>query len=114
MRHWYIRNATPRPWRKRPFGPRLRPLSVAPATIGRMRELFDDSEGVGHWADDALCASEQYGELFLHMLTNEMRSPDYDARVGRACAACPVLKQCDDYATSHPGVGGIWAGLRRD
>ena len=56
-----------------------------------------------NWRDEALCA-EVDGDLFFP----DVRDTDREAK--RICAACPVQKECLDYAISAGEEFGVWGG----
>lgn len=58
------------------------------------------------WMRDGLCA-ELGGDFFFvepHLPATEARS---------ACAMCPVLETCREYAIADPELFGVWGGLTR-
>jgi WhiB family transcriptional regulator, redox-sensing transcriptional regulator len=63
------------------------------------------------WWSTAACRSAE-PEIFFP-ISNVMARADI-ARAKRICAACPVTRQCLNYALHHRQEQGIWGGLTDD
>jgi WhiB family transcriptional regulator, redox-sensing transcriptional regulator len=61
------------------------------------------------WIDNAACA-----ETDPHLFFPELGQEDLAIQAKRVCRGCGVQTDCDDWATSFPERGGIWAGSSRN
>lgn len=59
------------------------------------------------WRDEALCAQVDT-DLFFPDDGGPIRAPK------RICAACPVRRECLEYALANNITEGIWGGTTRD
>jgi len=61
-----------------------------------------------HWSQDALCKGQGH-----KMFPKEHKDLSYISEARRLCRACPVRKDCLEYALEFPASDqhGVWAGL---
>lgn len=71
------------------------------------RRLADETE----WIKDADCGEEPVRTFFL--IKDERYKPGRFDRAFEICAECPVLRECDDYATRTKEKWGVWGGKDR-
>ncbi|WP_082015074.1 WhiB family transcriptional regulator [Streptacidiphilus jiangxiensis] len=79
--------------------------------MGRGPELPGATEQAWQWQERAACVGLDT-RLFFH--PSGERGEGYEAREQAAkdvCAACPVLRQCRDYALDAWEPYGVWGGL---
>lgn len=58
------------------------------------------------WHDEALCSP-----VDAALFTSDVKpSAAQLTRLGQVCAACPVARQCANYALKT-GASGVWAGV---
>jgi Transcription factor WhiB len=62
-----------------------------------------------YWRDYALCKYLDPSEKHIFFPTN----PHDADRAARVCEMCPVLRQCNEYATENHVQFGVWAGKPR-
>lgn len=71
------------------------------------RRLADETE----WIKEAACGEEPVRTFFL--VKDERYKPGRFDRAMEICAECPVLRECDDYATRTKEKWGVWGGKDR-
>ena len=71
------------------------------------RRLAEETE----WIKDADCGEEPVKTFFL--VKDERYKIGRFDRAMEICAACPVLRECDDYATRTKEKWGVWGGKDR-
>lgn len=66
----------------------------------------------GDWQDRAACRGQPAAVFFApaHFEKKEVRAAR-ERRAKAICAACPVRKECLDYALRAQELHGIWGGL---
>jgi WhiB family redox-sensing transcriptional regulator len=66
------------------------------------------------WQEDAACKDE---DLILFFGPDHERQPEREVREAEArevCLACPVRRECGDYAVGQPEKYGYWAAMNED
>lgn len=69
--------------------------------------LADETE----WIRDAACGEEPVKTFFL--VKDERYKPGRFDRAFQICQECPVLRECDDFATRTKEKWGVWGGKDR-
>jgi WhiB family redox-sensing transcriptional regulator len=67
--------------------------------------MFED---LPDWYDDAECAKPENQEQTPNFFANKP-SKQYQAK--KLCGACPVRKDCTQWALNNKQIWGIWGGL---
>lgn len=77
--------------------------------------LTEPRERVLDWMDDGLCAAlttlAPDDFFYEHRFRGGQRQANHEARLRAVCNACPVQRECDEFADRTDALWGFWAGV---
>lgn len=85
------------------------PKTTRPGAAGQMRPTWDQDLD---WQSDAACRGSDANVFFspTHVESKEERV-SRESRAKSICSACPVRRECLDFAVVTRETHGIWGGL---